>query len=70
MESAKVFESIHFETSDRTISVTVYASLPFWNRNGSPDFRIIKDIAFPEGEYDIFYVSENGKRTFLKKARL
>jgi hypothetical protein len=42
---------------DRTISLTVYASLKLWRREGSPEFSVTEELHLPPGTYTIEYAS-------------
>jgi hypothetical protein len=61
MESAKVFEKMRVEVGQRELLVTVYSSLVFWNKKGSPDFSTSVDVTLPPGRYDVFYRSTPSK---------
>jgi hypothetical protein len=70
MESAKVFEALKVKTNANTIFVTVYASLPFWNRSGSPDFKATSELTLSPGTYEIRYAGTGSETTFLKKVNV
>lgn len=66
MESAKVFESVKIHTKTRTIFITVYSSLAFWNKKGSPDFKAVMELTLSPGSYDIQYIGTGKERILLK----
>lgn len=70
MESAKVFESVGVVTSDHTLFITIYASLPFWNRSGSPDFRATSTLKLKPGIYEIRYADTGNETVFLKQVEI
>jgi hypothetical protein len=70
MESAKVFETLKIATSANTILVTVYASLAFWNRSGSPDFKVTNELALSPGTYEIRYAGIGSETIFLDKVQV
>lgn len=65
MESAKVFKSLQAEESRNNVLVTVYASLAFWNRRGSPDFSMSKEVKLAPGNYEVWYASPRAERKRL-----
>ena len=70
MESAKVFDSMMVATTHHAITITIYASLVFWRRDGSPQFRTIKKITVPNGVYNIQYVGKAGEAVLLQRLRI
>jgi hypothetical protein len=67
MESAKVFEKLEIIRRDNTIFIKVFASLPFWKRQKTPDFNEIKEMNLSPGTYDIHYIGSGKQSTFIKK---
>jgi hypothetical protein len=65
MESAKVFESIQVKTSRQRLLVTVYDSLAFWNRKGSPDFSASTNVSLRSGKYEVWYQSPRSQPVHL-----
>ncbi len=70
MESAKVFQSLSVKTTKNTIDVTVYASLPFWNRSGSAEFLATDALTLAPGVYDVRYVGPDSETTFLESVQI
>ena len=68
VESFKVFDSVAVTMEDRTISLTVYASLKFWCREGSPEFSVTEELHLPSGTYTIEYAGV-GEHVPLGEAR-
>lgn len=62
-EGAKVFERLAVERDGRVLRVSVVSSLPFWNRDGSPDFRASLRLALESGSYEVRYVNAGGAET-------
>lgn len=52
-ESAKVFRSLETSLEIDVIRLSVYASLVFWNRSGSPDFSVEQRVTLPPGDYKV-----------------
>lgn len=67
MESAKVFRTMQANLKNHTIAITIYASLAFWDRCGSPEFRAVRKLALVDGVYEIVYCGKASKKTFLKR---
>ena len=65
MESAKVFDSVRVRPAQSELLVTVYASLAFWNKSGSPDFSASVELALEPGRYDAWYKSPRAPPVFL-----
>ncbi len=70
MESAKNFKAVHISAHESSIYITVYASLVFWKKNGSPVFSASHRLRLPPGLYSVFYLGDRRKTTFLKKVRV
>ena len=70
MESAKVFESLEAAVEGETISLTVYASLVFWNRGGSPEFEVTRVLGLAPGTYTVQYVDQDRQATVLQKSHI
>lgn len=70
MESAKVFESLKVKTSGQQILITVYASLPFWNKQGSPDFKATHELDLEPGDYEVLYLGEGDTTNFVKHLKV
>ncbi len=59
-ESAKVFDDLTLTRDGQVLRLRVTASLAFWNRAGSPDFRVTRELDLAPGTYDVRYVNEDG----------
>ena len=70
MESAKVFEALKVKTRGQQMLITVYASLAFWNRQGSPDFEATHELDSESGDYEVFYLGEGDRTDFVKKLKV
>lgn len=69
MESSKVFDTLGLAAKGRTIRLTVYASLAFWHRGGSPDFSVTEELRLPPGTYTVEYAGGEGEPVFLREIR-
>jgi len=65
MESAKVFHSVGVKPAEDRLLLTVYASMVFWNKQGSPDFQTAVKLALAPGEYHVWYESPRTQPAFL-----
>jgi hypothetical protein len=66
MESARVFDSLELAVDGRTVVLTVFASLVFWRRHGSPDFAVSREVALSPGAYEVRYAGPNGATATIR----
>jgi hypothetical protein len=70
MESARVFDSLGVAVAGRTISLTIFASLVFWRRGGSPDFDVTREVALSPGTYEVRYVGPDRATTSIQRLKV